>query len=243
MAIEKPRSPLRIILWIVGGIVFAWGIVVFVDANVGRVSEEIGWPFILLAGPAMGLAGSRWFRRKKTRAPSPVHASPTQSPPQDDRPTGSRSQKTIFVSYRRDDSADVTGRIYDRLSSRFGTAQVFKDVDSIPLGRDFREVINDAVAKASVVVAVIGRHWLASESDEGLSRIHDPNDFVRTEVSAALRQGKPVIPVFVANAKMPMDSELPDDIKDLTYRNGVHVRPDPDFANDVERLIRGIERA
>jgi hypothetical protein len=62
-------------------------------------------------------------------------------------------------------------------------------------------------------------------------------------VSTALRQGKPVIPVFVSNGKMPMDSQLPDDIKDITYRNGVNVRPDPDFAHDVERLIRGIEQA
>jgi hypothetical protein len=50
-----------------------------------------------------------------------------------------RDSIIIFVSYRRHDSADVTGRIYDRLVQRFDKAQVFKDVDSIPLGVDFRE--------------------------------------------------------------------------------------------------------
>ena len=39
--------------------------------------------------------------------------------------------KIIFLSYRRKDSADVSGRIYDRLSIKYGKDQVFKDVDSI----------------------------------------------------------------------------------------------------------------
>jgi hypothetical protein len=44
----------------------------------------------------------------------------------------------IFISYRRADSPDATGRIYDRLVAEFGRAQVFKDIDSIPLGRHTR---------------------------------------------------------------------------------------------------------
>ncbi len=43
----------------------------------------------------------------------------------------------IFISYRRSDNPDATGRIYDRLVAEFGKAKVFKDVDSIPLGMDF----------------------------------------------------------------------------------------------------------
>jgi hypothetical protein len=45
---------------------------------------------------------------------------------------------TIFISYRRTDSADVVGRIYDRLLSSYSKEKIFKDVDSIPLGVDFR---------------------------------------------------------------------------------------------------------
>ena len=43
----------------------------------------------------------------------------------------------IFISYRRSDSQDVTGRIYDRLLGKFTQKQVFKDVDNIPLGVSF----------------------------------------------------------------------------------------------------------
>jgi formylglycine-generating enzyme required for sulfatase activity len=47
----------------------------------------------------------------------------------------------IFISYRRRDSAGVTGRIYDRLCAHFGWDAVFMDIDSIPFGEDFRERI------------------------------------------------------------------------------------------------------
>ncbi len=42
----------------------------------------------------------------------------------------------IFISYRRDDSAGHTRRVYDQLSDYFGPDQVFMDVDTISPGRD-----------------------------------------------------------------------------------------------------------
>ena len=68
----------------------------------------------------------------------------------------------LFISYRRGDSADVTGRIYDRLEARFGRESVFIDVDTIPPGVDFREHIERAVGQADVVLVVIGPDWLAA---------------------------------------------------------------------------------
>lgn len=47
--------------------------------------------------------------------------------------------KAIFISYRRCDSIDIVGRIYDRLVAHFGANSVFKDVDSIPFGVNFRQ--------------------------------------------------------------------------------------------------------
>lgn len=211
------------------------------------------------AGPAVGnlgwitpiifLAVAFWIFRKishrrKVQPPEKTQTTTDQPVAKDGRQTEPVNLgKTVFVSYRRDDSADVTGRIYDRLVMRLGPNSVFKDVDSIPLGKDFREVIGDAVAMASVVIVVIGRNWMGSDTGADSARIEDDTDLVRTEVAAALQQSKPVIPVFVSNAKMPAESQLPDNIKAIAYRNGVKVRPDPDFAHDVDRLIKGIEQA
>ncbi len=35
----------------------------------------------------------------------------------------------VFISYRRADSASISGRIYDRLVAKFGRKNVFKDVE------------------------------------------------------------------------------------------------------------------
>lgn len=68
---------------------------------------------------------------RKIETPSPPKASARKV-----------SSGIIFMSYRRSDSADVTGRIYDRLLQAFGKVAVFKDVDSIPLGVDFKEYLD-----------------------------------------------------------------------------------------------------
>ncbi len=65
----------------------------------------------------------------------------------------------IFLSYRRQDSIGVAGRIYDRLRAHFGNDAVFMDIDSIPFGEDFREHIDAAVSQCDVVLAVIGSKW------------------------------------------------------------------------------------
>lgn len=70
------------------------------------------------------------------------------------------SASTVFVSYRRDDSADVTGRIYDSLVAQFGVESVYKDVDTIPLGVDYRDYLADLVGSCSALLAVIGTSWL-----------------------------------------------------------------------------------
>jgi hypothetical protein len=66
---------------------------------------------------------------------------------------------TVFISYRRDDSQDVTGRLHDHLVTRFGREIVFKDVDAISLGADFRDAIKQAIDSSDVLLAVIGPNW------------------------------------------------------------------------------------
>lgn len=147
----------------------------------------------------------------------------------------------IFISYRREDSADVTGRIYDRLTADFGREAIFKDVDDIPLGVNFKDHLNNVVAQCAVELVVIGQQWLDAQDSRGRRRLDDPTDFVRIEVEAALSRGVPVIPILVRDASMPEADQLPPGMVELAYRNGTHVRPDPDFHRDVDRLVNGLE--
>jgi hypothetical protein len=148
---------------------------------------------------------------------------------------------TVFISYRRGDSADVSGRIYDRLVAQFGDEAIFKDVDDIPIGVDFKKHLGDTIAACSVMLVVIGPRWLSATDERGSRRLDDPNDFVRIEIETALERDVPVVPLLVSGASMPKAEELPPSLVSLAYRNGMPIRPDPDFHSDVDRLIRGLE--
>lgn len=143
--------------------------------------------------------------------------------------------KRVFLSYRREDSQDVTGRIFDRLGAHFGRDHVFMDIDTIPVGVDFRDHLQHWVSSCDVVVVVIGEDWVSQ-------RLADPMDFVRVEVEAALSRVIPVIPVLVGRAAMPEASQLPDAMQPLAFRNATAVRSGRDFHDHVTRLINGIER-
>lgn len=148
------------------------------------------------------------------------------------------STNAIFISYRRSDSQDVTGRIYDCLNGHFDTELIFRDVDSIPYGDDFQEKLIQSVGSCQVLVAVIGSTWLEVLKE----RLQRPDtDWVRTEIAIALQRNIPVIPLLVGGASMPGADELPDDLKSLAKRNAPQARPDPDFHNDMDRLIQRLE--
>lgn len=143
----------------------------------------------------------------------------------------------IFLSYRRADSQEVLGRIYDRLITQFPTDRVFRDLDSLQIGKPFPQALDEAVAEASVALIIIGPTWASISDAEGIRRLDNPSDFVRLEVEKALSAGFPVVPVMVSNASMPKVGELPESLRPLVFRHGVSIRPDPDFHNDMDRLI------
>ncbi|PYI91342.1 MAG: hypothetical protein DME97_13705 [Verrucomicrobia bacterium] len=147
----------------------------------------------------------------------------------------------IAISYRRQDSSPIAGRLYDRLQAEFGKGSVFMDFDSIPYGVDFREHIKQTLQSAKVVVAIIGPEWCGGK--ESLNRrIDDPTDFVRLEVATALENGIPVIPVLVNNTPMPEANSLPPDLQGLAFRNGLALDAGIDFHHHADRLIGGIHR-
>jgi hypothetical protein len=147
--------------------------------------------------------------------------------------------RSIFLSYRRDDSEGEAGRLFDDLVRAYGDDSVFMDVTGIEPGLDFRKAIDDNVAGCGVLLAIIGPTWATVTGSDGTRRLDNPNDFVRLEIGSALKRGTPVIPVLVHEARMPALDQLPDDLKDLRYRNSVeltHARWNSDVALLVAAL-------
>ena len=77
------------------------------------------------------------------------------------------------------------------------------DMDTIRPGRDFAEDIAVAPSGSAVCLALIGRPWESITLPYGKRRLEEPNDFVRLEVAAAIREGLRVLaqPRLVGLAK------------------------------------------
>jgi formylglycine-generating enzyme required for sulfatase activity len=152
----------------------------------------------------------------------------------------------LFISYRRYDSADITGRLNDHLKAHFGEESVFMDIDSIPYGTDFRTHIVEAVIQCDLLLAIIGENWLTVTFDkgpkQGQRRLDQPDDYVRIEIETALARGIPIVPVIVGHAQMPGTEDFPESLRDLSHRNAAIVRPEQDFQLHTDRLIRGLEK-
>jgi hypothetical protein len=152
---------------------------------------------------------------------------------------GRQVLRSVFINYRRNDSEGEAGRLFDELTKQFGDNSVFMDVSAIEPGRDFRKAIDESVSSCSVLLAMIGLEWLNTKDAQGRKRLQDANDFVRIELASALRRDIPVVPVLVRGARMPMAEELPDDLRELAFRNAVeltHAR----WRSDVDVLIRAL---
>jgi hypothetical protein len=147
---------------------------------------------------------------------------------------------SIFISYRREDSEGEAGRLSDDLAESFSEDSVFMDVAAIQPGRDFRKAIDESIHQCSVLLAIVGPVWLEAKNALGEKRLEDESDFVRLEIASALQRDIPVVPVLVRGAKMPRAEQLPQDLRELAYRNAVeltHAR----WKSDLQILTRALK--
>lgn len=146
----------------------------------------------------------------------------------------------IFVSYRRDDSRDIAGRLVDRLRQDYAADQLFLDIEAIPPGTNFETVLDERLKACDVLLAMIGPHWVNAKDSNGKRRLDDPGDYVRREIAAALqRNDVRVIPLLVSGAEMPRADDLPDDLKPLVFRQNFQLRYER-FGADTNDLIAQI---
>ncbi|MFY9644138.1 MAG: toll/interleukin-1 receptor domain-containing protein, partial [Terriglobales bacterium] len=147
----------------------------------------------------------------------------------------------IFISYRRQDTRYQARFIRDAFVRRVGAENVFMDVDSIPLGVNYRKFLKEWVDRCDVLLALIGPDWIdVTNPDTGIRRLEDINDFVRIEIAEALARQIPVVPVLLDGARLPMADQLPDDLKELCERQAEYVEYRT-FDEDVERLIKKLQ--
>lgn len=146
----------------------------------------------------------------------------------------------IFVCYRRADARGDAGRLADSLDEHFERSQIFRDVESLEGGTNYKTAIDQAIAHCTALLAVIGPRWLSVSGADGSRRLDDPDDFITLEIGAALANGVTVIPVLVGGARMPSEDELPARLKPLAAHQAVEIS-DSRWEYDVARLVRRLE--
>jgi TIR domain len=163
--------------------------------------------------------------------------------PQPASPSHTPSTDGIFISYRRGNENFFATWLYGKLADRFGKSRVFMDVDSIDLGLDFTEVIDEKLSHCVAMLVVIGKDWVTvSDASGDRPRLHDCADFVRLEVEKGLtRPGVRVIPIYVDGAPPPRADDLPDSLAKLAVRNGIAISH-ASSESGLERLVKTLER-
>lgn len=105
----------------------------------------------------------------------------------------------------------------ERLGRHFGPDRVFIDTRLAP-GERYPDELKAELAASDVVLAVVHDGWVADFAVERRM------DWVRYELSTALRDGKTVLPVLLEQAPQPRHDEVPPDVAEVTLRQSVPLR-------------------
>jgi len=118
----------------------------------------------------------------------------------------SQTTNQIFLSYKRSDDPGYVARLADSLEHQFGKGTVYRDVDSVHAGANWKKSLTRTVSDAEVVLAVIGPSWqellAAGQTAE--------RDWVRFELNQARELDIPVIPVQLAHTEFDYEQDLED---------------------------------
>ena len=145
------------------------------------------------------------------------------------------------MSYRRRDSQEICENLYHHLTKNLPDLKIFMDTKGIEPGKEWRYALEAGVNNCDVFIAIIGQEWLSIKNEKGDRRITERTDYVRQEISSAIRNHKYIIPVLVNGASVPEFNELPHSIKDITRHQAF--RLSDNIEEDAKALANWITKA
>ncbi|GGU55925.1 toll/interleukin-1 receptor domain-containing protein [Lentzea flava] len=120
----------------------------------------------------------------------------------------------VFINYRRHPARDAFAvALHERLASRFTSGNVFLDVTSINPGERYPNRLRRHLDRADVVIAIVHSEWVQD--------LRSGTDWVRWEIEHAFAEGKTIIPLLLAGARMPTAQELPRSIREFAHLQAV----------------------
>jgi SIR2-like domain/TIR domain len=161
--------------------------------------------------------------------------------PNSEAPDAADQELTIFINYRRDDTDAEARELGRALKQRFGKNNVYVDVDQ-ESGIDWLQRLKSRGAGSGVILALIGRQWLATlEAASIAAAAGGPEDFVRSEIQWALRDWRGVLIPVLFDVSMPKPADLPRAIRGLCRRQAAELRH-ASYDRDLTALIERLQR-
>jgi hypothetical protein len=131
---------------------------------------------------------------------------------------------SVFISYRREGGAEMARLVRNALKER--GYKVFMDVEDLRSG-PFKTSLLGQIESSNDIVLIL--------TANSLDRSYQEGDWLRTEISHALKHNKNVIPVRARGFKWP--ASLPGDIAALPHLEGLE--PSNDFFDaSMDRLAK-----
>jgi hypothetical protein len=149
---------------------------------------------------------------------------------------GSDKEPYVFISYRRR-GLDAVRALADALDAAFGDDHVFFDIADIHAGARWEALLNTQVLAADVVIAAMTETWVS----EFGARTPE-SDFVVRELSLALEEGIPVVPVVFPGVPIPTPDQIPLELQKVLSYQGIsldHLA----WSERVQRLIESMRLA
>jgi hypothetical protein len=144
------------------------------------------------------------------------------------------SKPFVFVSYRRRD-LDAVRALADGLDAALGEDHVFFDLADIHAGARWESLLHTQLLASDVLLAAISERWMS----ELEARDHD-SDFVVREISLALQEGIPVVPVLFPGVEIPAMGQLPPLITGILGFQAISLSHSR-WAEDLQTLVAALE--
>lgn len=153
----------------------------------------------------------------------------------------SRTNRRIFISYRRSDTQGYAGWLHQILEEIYGRSNIFRDIDSIQPGQHFSTRIARTIGDCTDIFVLIGPAWL-EDGPHGTPRLHETDDWVRLELETGIQRGLPLLPLLIGTTPMPTRDVLPPSLYAITERQS-HVLRDAHFNEDVRSAVARLDTA
>lgn len=145
----------------------------------------------------------------------------------------------IYLISRADETINLSDYLAELLRTRYGTQNVLRG-SVARSGAEYAATVERDLRRSDVALVVVGPHWLTNPGADGQPWLSQPDDPMRIALATALRLEMLIAPVLSDGAKMPLESDLPPDLRRFPQIQGFPVRPAPDFQDDMNRLYQQI---